>query len=314
MSIRKGFVFIAALLFLFFLFMTWRWFDLNAMLLQLSTLGKHPQWLILMIGAYWCSFVLKACAWKMYSGSDARFRIYYHGIMYSLLTNHLLPIKVGDIARAGFLMRNSRNTWDEAVHSVAIMRLIDMFVLGAVSVIGVLSIGLLASWTWIFLLFLGIVFLLILLRLTPIHRKPFVQKHWLHFKSIMLSRRGLRVLMLISVSWILEAGVIYGIAVISKLGLGAISLVWANSVTIAGQVLHITPGGIGTYESTLSGSLAVLGVGWEEAYAAALGSHAFKFVFSYVAGGYTLMRMPIGWREMKEWRSQKQKLSKEGTS
>jgi uncharacterized membrane protein YbhN (UPF0104 family) len=112
----------------------------------------------------------------------------------------------------------------------------------------------------------------------------------------------------------LEAAVIYGVAIILKLGVGAAPLVWANSVTIAGQVLHVTPGGIGTYESTLSGSLAILGVDWKDAYAAAVLSHTFKFAFSYLAGGYTLIRMPIRWREMKIWLSRKQKPAKESTS
>lgn len=314
MSIRKGFAFIAVMLFLFFLFMSWRWFDPKEILLRLRTLAVHPLWLIMMFGAYLLSFMLKAEAWRMYSGSQGRFRVYYHGMLYSLLVNHLLPIKVGDFVRAGFLMKNTRKTWDEALHSVGMMRLMDMFVLGAISLIGVAYIGLSASWGWIIILLSITVLLAFLMKFVPLHRFPFVRKHWLHFKSIMVSRKGMSVMMLVTVSWILEAAVIYGVAIILKLGVGAAPLVWANSVTIAGQVLHITPGGIGTYESTLSGSLAFLGVDWKDAYAAAILSHTFKFAFSYLVGGYTLLRMPIRWYEAKTWLSRKQKPAKESTS
>jgi uncharacterized membrane protein YbhN (UPF0104 family) len=302
---------LAVLLFICFLFISWKWFDLDELLRHLRTLAQEPQWLVCMFGAYLLSFILKAEAWRIYAGSQERFRIYFHGIIYSLLVNHLLPVKAGDIVRAGFLMKTARKPWDEALHSVAVMRLMDMFVLGIISLIGVLWIGLSASWAWIIILLTGIIVLVVVFKLTPFHRIAFVQKHGAHFKSTMLSGKGLFVMVFITVSWMLEAAVIYGIARITELNLGVFSLVWANSVTIAGQVLHITPGGIGTYESTLSGSLVVLGISWKEAYAAALLSHTFKFAFAYVMGGYSLLRMPIGWREMKAWILIKQKSAKE---
>lgn len=314
MSIRKWVVSAAVILFVFFLYISWKWFDREQFLHHLRTLLVHPQWFVMMFGGYLLSFILKAEAWRLYAGSQVRFRIYFHGIIYSLLVNHLLPLKVGDIVRTGFLMKNARKTWDEALHSVGVMRLMDMFVLGIFSLIGVVIIGLSASWAWIATLLSGIFVVAIMIRLTALHRTSFVQRHWSYFKGIMLSRNGLFVMILVTVSWVLEATVIYGIASILLLDLGVPSLVWANSVTIAGQVLHITPGGIGTYESTLSGSLVVLGIGWKEAYTAALMSHIFKFVFAYVVGGYTLLRMPIRWFEIKDWLTKKQKTAKEETS
>lgn len=304
----------AVVLFVFFLYISWKWFDLDEFLLHSRTLLVRPQWLIIMFVAYLLSFMLKAEAWRMYDGSYERFRIYYHGIIYSLLVNHLLPLKAGDIVRTGFLMKNARRTWDEALHSVAIMRLMDMFVLGVISATGVMIIGLSVSWAWIVALLAGTLLIAAVIPVTSLHRNSFVQKHWMHFKGIMLTRKGLFVMMLVTVSWFLEATVIYGIARIMQLNMGAAPLVWVNSVTIAGQILHITPGGIGTYESTLSGSLVVLGIGWKEAYAAALLSHTFKFVFAYAAGGYTVLRMPIRWPEMKAWLTKKQKSTKERTS
>ncbi len=314
MSIRKWIVSVAVIVFVFFLFLTWTLFDADELFLHLHTLLVNPKWIVIMFGAYLLSFMLKAQAWRMYAGSQGRFRIYYHGIIYSLLVNHLLPLKAGDIVRTGFLMNNARKTWDEAIHSVAIMRLLDMFVLGVISAIGVACIGLSASWEWIVVLLSGILVLAVIIRMTSLHRVPFVRKHWKHFKAIMLSRNGLFVIILVTASWIMEAGVIYGIARIVQLNLSAVSIVWANSITIAGQVLHITPGGIGTYESTLSGSLVVLGIGWKEAYAAALLSHAFKFVFAYAVGSYTMLRMPIRLPEMRAWIKNKQKPAKERTS
>jgi uncharacterized membrane protein YbhN (UPF0104 family) len=136
----------------------------------------------------------------------------------------------------------------------------------------------------------------------PVIRKfPFIAKHSAYFHLKMLSRKGVIIIGLIALSWVLETGVIFAVVHIIGIQLGTISLVWANSMTIAGQIFHITPGGIGTYESTMSGSLVLLGVDGKDAYRAALVSHTFKFLFAYTLGVYSLMRMPLHWREMKTW-------------
>ena len=58
-------------------------------------------------------------------------------------------------------------------------------------------------------------------------------------------------------SWICEAFVIYEIAN----SLTFLQAVWVNSVTIAGQVFQLTPGGLGTYETVMTFALRALGVG-----------------------------------------------------
>ena len=128
-----------------------------------------------------------------------------------------------------------------------------------------------------------------------------MHRHWEQFAAIAKSRQGPYILLLVAVSWILEAAILLGIARIGGLQLSAASAVWANSVTIGGQVFHITPGGIGTYENTLSGALAALGVDWDEAYTTALLAHAFKFAAAFLFGSYSLVRMPIRVNEAREW-------------
>lgn len=290
-----------------FIWMTWRWFNKDEWLDHLFLLLKQPQWLIFMFTAYLLSFILKAEAWRRYAGSKERFGIFFHGIIYSLLVNHLLPLKVGDLVRTGFLMKTANKTWDEALHSVTIMRLLDMLTLCLYAGFGILWLGLPSSWLWVAVLPAAAVLLAVIYRLPFIRKMPFIQKHLTHLRATMLSGKGLFIMSAVAVSWVLEAGVIYGIAYILGLQLGAVPLVWANSMTIAGQVFHITPGGIGTYESTLSGSLAVLGINGREAYGAALLSHAFKFVFAFGMGAYTLLRMPLGWREAKGWIKERKK-------
>ncbi|MDQ0891714.1 uncharacterized membrane protein YbhN (UPF0104 family) [Paenibacillus sp. V4I9] len=170
-------------------------------------------------------------------------------------------------------------------HSVAVMRLLDMLVLAGIGGIGIIRLGLPSSWIWVTVLAGGTVILATAHYLPVIRKIPFIAKHSAYFHLKMLSRKGAIIIGLIAISWILEAGVIFAVARMIGLQLGTISLVWANSMTIAGQIFHITPGGIGTYESTMSGSLVLLGVNGKDAYRAALVSHTFKFLFAYTLRG-----------------------------
>jgi uncharacterized membrane protein YbhN (UPF0104 family) len=283
------------------LVITWQWFDSKEWLRDVGLLFHRPKWLVFMVSAYLASFLLKAAAWRIYAGQEVKFAVYFHAISYSLLVNHVLPIKVGDGVRTGLLMKNGGKSWEDALHSVAVMRLLDMLVLAGIGGIGIVRMGLPSSWMWVTLLVSGTAILATAHYLPVIRKFPFVVKHSVYFHLKMLSGKGLGILGLITFSWVLEAGVILAVTQIINLQLGSFSLVWANSMTIAGQIFHITPGGIGTYESTMSGSLALLGVDGKDAYRAALLSHTFKFLFAYALGGYSLLRMPLHLREMKAW-------------
>ncbi|MBD0382149.1 lysylphosphatidylglycerol synthase transmembrane domain-containing protein [Paenibacillus sedimenti] len=291
----------ALLLVITSVYLTWRWFDGAEWLHDVRLLADRPIWLAFMFTVYLLSFLLKAAAWRIYIGTKAKFGIYFHAISYSLLVNHLLPVKAGDAVRTGLFMKHSGKSWDEALHSVAVMRLLDMLVLGAIGGIGIISLGLPGSWVWISLLAIGTLLLAIARYVPAIQKIPFLLKHAAYFHMKMLSSKGLLIVGLVTLSWVLEAGVIYAIAHIFTLQLSGLSLVWANSMTIAGQIFHITPGGIGTYESTMSGSLVLLGIEGKDAYRAAIVSHTFKFLFAYTLGAYSLLRMPLGWLEVKSW-------------
>lgn len=284
-----------------FLLLSRQLFDSHQLLEQLRLILARPEWILFMFVAYLLSFVLKAEAWRTYAGREHRIGMYLHGIFYSLLINHLLPIKAGDLVRTGILMKRARMKWDNALHSVVMMRLADMLVLGLISALGMLCLGLKMSWLAVAAAAAVALAAGAALRLTPLRRWSFAHRHAAQLKAIVLSRRGPYIIALVAASWILEAAVLFGIAHMGDARLDAVSSIWANSVTIGGQIFHVTPGGIGTYESTLSGSLAVLGVDWQEAYSTALLAHAFKFAFSFMVGAYSLIRMPIGLREAKQW-------------
>lgn len=301
MMVRKLTGLAGLVLFIIFLLLSWQLFDLHQLLERLHVVIVHPGWLFFMFVIYVLSFVLKAAAWQAYTGREHAIGLYLHGIFYSLLFNHLLPIKVGDLVRTGILMKKTRMRWDSALHTVVIMRLTDLFVLGIISAFGMLWLGMAIPWLAFTIMAALLSVAGVALKWFPIQRWSFASRHWEQLRAVVMSRKGPYILGLVAVSWILEAVILLGIIRMGNIQLSAASTVWANSVTIGGQIFHVTPGGIGTYESTLSGSLAVLGVSWEEAYASALLTHAFKFAVAFILGSYSLIRMPIGLSEAKEW-------------
>lgn len=109
-------------------------------------------------------------------------------------------------------MKHGKATWDEALHSVAVMRLIDMLVLAAIGGIGIIRLGLPSSWIWVTIMAGGALLLATAHFLPVIRRIPFVAKHAAYFNLQILSFKGIAIIALITLSWILEAGVIYAVS------------------------------------------------------------------------------------------------------
>lgn len=280
------------------------WGELKHLITQL---WQMPLWLCAMFIIYGLAFVLRALAWKIYLGVKISFFTYLHALFYSLLVNHLLPIKAGDAVRVGIIAKQKEVKWDEALHSVVIMRVLDVLCLVILSGLGAFWLGIQISGFAFFSLLaffiIGVVAVLYVLRRKWEH--PLFQRHKQLMYSFICTSNSLFILSLILLSWVLEAVIIFGIAYTLFEPLSLMASVFVNSVTIAGQVFHWAPGGIGTYESVMSFSLLSTGWNMDNAYQAAVLSHGFKFVFSYLAGLYVLWVHPIRWRDIQVWRRKK---------
>ncbi|GEN32662.1 lysylphosphatidylglycerol synthase transmembrane domain-containing protein [Aneurinibacillus danicus] len=293
---------VRALLLGAFLALTLYVFDWLLIRRQSATLLARPGWLIWMTAMYISAFALRAWAWRTYLQRRVSFADCMHGLFYSLFLNHILPIKVGDAVRIGYIATRQAITWDEAAHSVVVLRLLDMLVLGAIAATGMLALGLALStaFFWFFLAasVAGCGAVYMWLRTKPY---AFWEKHLRLLQSGLAGSGGILVIGTTFVSWLLEAWVVVGVIRAINLELSFVQGVWANSMTIAGQVFHFTPGGVGTYESVMSFTLAALGIRFQDAYIVALLSHGFKFAFSYVVGAYVLLRVPISFHQICDW-------------
>ncbi|OEF96959.1 hypothetical protein BHF71_04070 [Vulcanibacillus modesticaldus] len=264
--------------------------------------------------SYGMAFVFRAIAWKIYVKKDIPISIYLNALFYSLFINHLLPVKIGDVVRAGILMKEKEMNWDESIHSVIVMRLLDMLILGMIASIGTIFIGFDISLSFFIniILVISIIALIVyffIIRGRFVEKFDFIYRHLKMIKRLLMSIEGVYILLLISISWLLEGMILFTVANLSGSFLSVFQGIWINSITIAGQIFHFTPGGIGNYESIMNIALVSQGLSINEAYSISLITHGFKFLFSYLVGIYLLIKYPINIKQLMEWRKKKGDMS-----
>lgn len=281
-------------------------FDLQYILKQVSGIVRNGYIVLAMVICYFLAFVLKAKAWQLYINQSIGFKPYLDGVFYSLFVNHLLPIKGGELVRVGYLAQWKKVGWGLAFSSVVTMRMLDIALLGSVALIGTIYLGLSISLVFVIVLLSIIIGIVVII----FGMKP---KWW----SILLNQlhsivytlwspKGIFLFCLIIVSWCLEAVVLLAVTTQFGISVSYLASLWVNSFTIAGQVFHFSPGGIGTYESFMSFALTNVNVHFKEAYAIAIVTHGFKFLFSFGIGLYLLLFAPISLNKLSLWLKRKE--------
>ncbi|BCB05058.1 lysylphosphatidylglycerol synthase transmembrane domain-containing protein [Bacillus sp. KH172YL63] len=261
----------------------------------------NPGTITVVLGIYFLSFLLKGLAWKMYLKGSVRLSSCLIGLFYSLLFNHLLPLKVGDGLRVMVMHHRENVTVEKSFHSVFVLRVIDtlslLFLIGlglpffslSLEVPGLYSLIILGS------LVTGGGFLL--WKVFP----RLLARQLSMLKDALSGVRGIGITGLVLGSWILEGAVLFGVGSVMYHPLSAWAAIWVNSVTIAGQMFQFAPGGIGTYESIMSYALLSIGIPLKDGLSMALFSHGLKFLFSYIAGGIVIALAPVSIAQMKRW-------------
>jgi glycosyltransferase AglD len=283
-----------------FFYLTFHYFDGEWIWDGIMAIIQSPFILFTILTVYLLSFCLKALAWKVYLNGLPRFSTCLLGVLYSLFVNHLLPIKAGDLVRMKIMSTRDDISGEDAAHSVIILRLIDMFCLIGFTLIGLLVLGvdfqipipmiIIGSLVLVFtMVFVG--------RFFPVFLKRQIEL----FKQGFSGRNGIVIFTATCVSWILEAAVLYGTVIVYNGDLSIIEAVFANSVTVSGQIFQITPGGIANYESFLVFALRLFRFTMQEGYTIAIVTHAVKFFFSYAAGFVAVIIYPIPFKTVLSW-------------
>ncbi|MYL34745.1 UPF0104 family protein [Pontibacillus yanchengensis] len=290
---------------LLFIWLTYVAFDLSYILEEVEHLFDDIGLVMMMTCSYFVAFLLRAKAWQLYIGKQVGYKRFVDGMLYSLFFNHLLPFKAGDIIRTSYLAQSKLVNWKKAVESVVVMRLLDLIILGSIAVIGVVYIGVSLSFVFLIALLLGTASIIGVLLLKDTWRQILFY-YIRNVFSVISSTNGLILFIIVFLSWCLEAVVVLAVSTQFELSITYLNALWVNSFTIAGQVFHFSPGGIGTYESFMSFALRAFQVPVKDAYTIAIITHGYKFIFSFIVGIYLIVNVPISWNTMKDWLRRKE--------
>lgn len=237
-----------------------------------AQLRTAPGGVALGLAGFGAAFLLRAEAWHRLLPELSRTHA-LAGIHLALGGNHVLPLRLGEPLRVLSVVRRAGVDVRAATASTVALRSADVVALlllgvlagpnvvgellgpvgaAVAAVIGVLGAG--ALW-------------------------------WLgRRRGLVGTVPGAAVTAMVVVAWLLEAVLVWQVVRVFGVDIGLAGAVVVLAAAIAGQLVAVTPGGIGTYEAAATAGLVALGVPAAEGIAMALGLHAIKTAYSLVVG------------------------------
>ena len=261
-----------------------------------SYVAGHPFEVALALLAYTVAFALRTASWRPLIGARVPFAKLFSLLMGALFLNHAAPAKAGDLARMYALAR--RVPAERAVASVVLSRLVDLAGLISVLVVSWAVAGA-GSWEKVWPPLLAVVaagvtlFLLVRLELPAILGARFgvVGRYASCVRAAL--RETTRASLMVSwtfaaPAWVLEAGILLVVGRGLGLELSLAEVVAATCFAVLVAAVPLAPGSLGTYEAGMVAVLLAFGVPVESAFAAAVTTHAVKFLYALAAAPFAL--------------------------
>jgi uncharacterized membrane protein YbhN (UPF0104 family) len=239
-----------------------------------------PFGLMLAVACYAAAFGLRTAAWCRVlpglSGGQS-----WAALHVSLLGNHVLPLRLGEVLRVTSVLRRTRLPARPVVASAVTLRGADLVAVLGLAAIGAPAVLAGLAPNWAFALLAAAVVLLVAAGTAWMVR--------LRRQGAELRLPGLAVVGAVVAAWLLEAALVFEVARVAGFGIGVGEAVAVTAVTIVVQAVAVTPGGFGTYEAAATAALVALGVPAGPAFAIALTTHAAKTAYALAVGSVALM-------------------------
>jgi len=242
-----------------------------------------PGGLALALVAYATAFALRSWSWRrvlpgLASGQS------WAALHVSLLGNHLLPARLGEVLRVTSVLRRTPLPARPVLASAIALRSADLaavVLLALVAAPALLS-DLVGPWRWLALAVPAAVALLGVGWLRRLRRDGAEVRAVGGATGFVLALAAV-------LAWALEAAVIWQIAAAAGHHLSAQQAIAVTAVTIAAQAIALTPGGFGSYEAAAAAALVAIGVPAGAGFAIALTTHAVKTGYALVTGAVALL-------------------------
>jgi uncharacterized membrane protein YbhN (UPF0104 family) len=254
----------------------------------------HPLGLFAAFAAYTASFALRTLSWRQFVQERVPLRQLFSLIMGALFLNHAAPAKAGDLARM-YALAQRGVAGERAVASVVLSRLVDFVGLLAVLITSWAFVGTVWGWERLgYLTFFVVgaaITLPILSRLKLPARFGGVARYVARLQGALREATWaaiLRSLAFAAPAWVLEAGILLFVARGIGMELSPAEVIAATCFAVLVAAVPLTPGALGTYEAGMVAVLISFGIAVELAFAAAVTTHALKFLYALAAVPFAL--------------------------
>lgn len=238
-----------------------------------------PLGLGIALACYAAAFGLRSWAWRAIL-PGLGFGQSWAALHVSLLGNHVLPLRLGEVLRVTSVLRRTPLQPSPVIASAVTLRAADLLGVLVLAVLAVpgLIVGLIGSWWWA--------------AVAVVAAAVALGAGW----SWRLARGGaavrlptVPVALSVLLAWGLESVVVWQVARLAGHPLGLAEAIAVTAVTIAVQAVAVAPGGLGGYEAAATAALVALGVPAGAAFAIALTTHAVKTGYALLLGGVALV-------------------------
>ncbi|MGB3829967.1 MAG: lysylphosphatidylglycerol synthase transmembrane domain-containing protein, partial [Ornithinimicrobium sp.] len=241
-----------------------------------GAVGAAPGALAVALVAYAAAFAVRTWAWCRLQPALTRGQA-WAAIHVSLLGNHVLPLRLGEVLRVTSVLRRTTLSARTVIAAVLTLRLGDLLALLVVAAVAapvalVSIVGLAGS--------IGVGVLLVMALA--------LAWWWCARVADGVRTPDLAIAAATVLAWILEAAVLFAVAHTAGLQITLWQAAGVTAITVFAQVVAVTPGGFGTYEAAGTAALVALGFPGGDAFAVVLVTHGVKTAYSLVVGGVAL--------------------------
>jgi uncharacterized protein (TIRG00374 family) len=275
-----------------------------------DALGDADIGLVLLASAIaMVSYLFQATRWRRIAAApQVRTRRYYEMVLGGLACNNVLPIRIGEVVRAGWLSREAPMPGGRALGSVALDRVCDVVALALFLVIGIQAVP---TPAWLRNMIIGAAVLIVAIVAALVFARVYTRsrgrdrrergrvrrivRDTIDFLGEPIGRhRAAAWLALSLAAWSLGATSVYFVARSVGVELEPLEAVFVASALALGVAIPSSPGYIGTYQLIAVESLGLLDVDESQALAFSILMHASWFVPTTVFGGGVII-----WRALR---------------
>ena len=241
-----------------------------------GSVARNPAGLLLGLVAYAAAFWLRAWSWRRVLPALTLGQS-WAALHVSLLGNHVLPLRLGEALRPASVVRRTSLPLGPVAASTVTMRAADL--------LAVLLLAMLIAPALLSRLASGGQLTVLVVLLVAAFGCALL---WSRRHRSAVRMPGFLVATSAVLAWALEASVVWAVARAADVALSPYEAVGVTAVTIAAQVVALTPGGFGTYEAAATAALVAVGADPAAAFAVALTTHAVKTTYALAVGTVAL--------------------------